>query len=82
MGLRTGIKILKGLTMKAKDLIIGAFVLAAAAPVSAARDSAIRQRRAGLAAGFAYWAIAGWNAGFWKPVFRRPEAPAPAPKVS
>jgi hypothetical protein len=39
---------------------------------------------AGLAAGFAYWAVAGWTAGFWKPVFRRPEAPAPAPvpKVS
>ena len=27
---------------------------------------------AGIAAGFAYWAIAGWSAGFWKPVFRRP----------
>ncbi len=27
---------------------------------------------AGIAAGFAYWAIAGWNAGFWKPVFARP----------
>jgi hypothetical protein len=26
---------------------------------------------AGIAAGFAYWAVAGWNAGFWKPVFRR-----------
>jgi hypothetical protein len=25
---------------------------------------------AGLAGGFAYWAIAGWSAGFWKPVFR------------
>src|SRR5262245_38424673 len=25
---------------------------------------------AGLAGGLAYWAIAGWNAGFWKPVFR------------
>ena len=39
---------------------------------------------AGLAAGFAYWAVAGWTAGFWKPVFRRPEAPAPSsvPKVS
>ena len=39
---------------------------------------------AGLAAGFAYWAIAGWSAGFWKPVFRRlqPPAPAPVPKVS
>ena len=24
---------------------------------------------AGLAGGFAYWAIAGWSAGFWKPVF-------------
>jgi hypothetical protein len=24
---------------------------------------------AGIAAGFAYWAVAGWNAGFWKPVF-------------
>ena len=24
---------------------------------------------AGLAAGFAYWAVAGWSAGFWKPVF-------------
>jgi hypothetical protein len=29
---------------------------------------------AGLAGGFAYWAIAGWSAGFWKPVFRRPPA--------
>jgi hypothetical protein len=28
---------------------------------------------AGIVAGFAYWAVAGWNAGFWKPVFvRRP----------
>jgi hypothetical protein len=24
---------------------------------------------AGIAAGFAYWAVAGWNAGFWRPVF-------------
>jgi hypothetical protein len=24
---------------------------------------------AGLAAGFAYWLVAGWSAGFWKPVF-------------
>src|ERR1041384_2867992 len=29
---------------------------------------------AGLAGGFAYWAVAGWSAGFWKPIF----APAPA----
>lgn len=27
---------------------------------------------AGLAAGFAYWLIAGWSAGFWKPVFTPP----------
>ncbi len=27
---------------------------------------------AGLAGGFAYWAIAGWNAGFWKPLLRPP----------
>jgi len=26
---------------------------------------------AGLAAGFGYWLVAGWSAGFWKPVFRR-----------
>jgi hypothetical protein len=36
---------------------------------------------AGIAAGFAYWAVAGWSAGFWKPVFQtappaRPVAPA------
>jgi hypothetical protein len=31
---------------------------------------------AGLAGGLAYWAIAGWSAGFWKPVFRRPEGTA------
>jgi hypothetical protein len=28
---------------------------------------------AGLAGGFAYWAVAGWSAGFWKPVFRDPD---------
>ena len=33
---------------------------------------------AGIAAGFAYWAVAGWNAGFWKPVF---EAPADSRRV-
>ena len=32
---------------------------------------------AGLAGGFAYWAIAGWSAGFWKPVFRRAVLPPP-----
>jgi len=35
---------------------------------------------AGLAGGFAYWAIAGWNAGFWKPLSRsREEAALPPP---
>ena len=36
---------------------------------------------AGLAGGLAYWAIAGFSAGFWKPVFRRP-AGAPFPAAS
>jgi hypothetical protein len=27
---------------------------------------------AGIAAGFAYWAIAGWSAGFWKPMLEQP----------
>jgi hypothetical protein len=34
---------------------------------------------AGLAGGFAYWAVAGWSAGFWKPVFGREPATAVAP---
>jgi hypothetical protein len=29
---------------------------------------------AGLAGGLAYWLIAGWSAGFWKPVFRQQDA--------
>ena len=33
---------------------------------------------AGLAGGFAYWAIAGWSAGFWKPVLARRVPPPPA----
>jgi len=33
---------------------------------------------AGLAAGLAYWLVAGWTAGFWKPVF----APEPAPALN
>ena len=37
---------------------------------------------AGLAGGFAYWAVAGWNAGFWKPVFRRPAGVLPADPAS
>lgn len=36
---------------------------------------------AGIAAGFTYWAVAGWSAGFWKPVFssRPPQPPTVAP---
>jgi hypothetical protein len=34
---------------------------------------------AGIAAGFAYWAVAGWNAGFWKPVFAQAEPAGRAP---
>jgi hypothetical protein len=30
---------------------------------------------AGLAAGLSYWLIAGWSAGFWKPVFEQPLPP-------
>ena len=37
---------------------------------------------AGIAAGFAYWLVAGWSAGFWKPVFAQPQAAdAPPPAV-
>lgn len=37
---------------------------------------------AGIAAGFVYWLVAGWSAGFWKPVFERPaEANAPPPEI-
>jgi hypothetical protein len=37
---------------------------------------------AGLAGGFAYWAIAGFSAGFWKPVFRRFDRPLPPSTAS
>ena len=33
---------------------------------------------AGIAAGFAYWVVAGWSAGFWRPVFAQPEPPPDA----
>ena len=36
---------------------------------------------AGLAGGLTYWAIAGWSAGFWKPVFR-PEPVALPPQIA
>ena len=29
----------------------------------------------GLAAGMAYWLVAGWTAGFWKPIFRAEPVP-------
>jgi hypothetical protein len=31
---------------------------------------------AGIVAGFVYWAVAGWSAGFWKPVFASPDVDA------
>ena len=34
---------------------------------------------AGIVAGFAYWAVAGWSAGFWKPVFAPPSVNPPLP---
>jgi hypothetical protein len=37
---------------------------------------------AGIAAGFAYWAIAGWSAGFWRPVFTRRQLDAMPPAAS
>jgi len=36
---------------------------------------------AGIAAGFAYWLVAGWSAGFWKPVFAPPPPVAPPPSA-
>src|SRR6266568_1357539 len=35
---------------------------------------------AGIVGGFAYWMVAGWSAGFWKPVFRPPAQPLPPPQ--
>lgn len=36
---------------------------------------------AGLAGGLAYWLVAGWNAGFWKPLGAVRPSPAGAPSV-
>ena len=36
---------------------------------------------AGLAGGLSYWLVAGWTAGFWKPVFG-PEPAQPSPRLS
>jgi hypothetical protein len=35
---------------------------------------------AGIAAGFGYWLVAGWSAGFWKPLFRSATQLAPVTK--
>jgi hypothetical protein len=35
---------------------------------------------AGLAGGFVYWAVAGWSAGFWKPVYRSASGAASPPQ--
>ena len=35
---------------------------------------------AGIAGGLGYWLVAGWNAGFWKPVFGPAETQQPADK--
>jgi hypothetical protein len=37
---------------------------------------------AGIAAGFAYWCVAGWSAGFWKPVFASQERAEPPPPLA
>jgi len=36
---------------------------------------------AGLAGGFAYWLVAGWTAGFWKPVFRQHPLPIASSRI-
>ena len=36
---------------------------------------------AGIVAGFVYWAVAGWSAGFWKPVFAQQPAYEPSAEV-
>ena len=36
---------------------------------------------AGLAGGLTYWLVAGWTAGFWKPVFRYQAPPVPLPPL-
>ena len=50
-------------------------VLSAASPARACRStSRWCVVAAGIAGGFAYWAVAGFSAGFYKPVFREPAA--------
>jgi hypothetical protein len=37
---------------------------------------------AGLVGGLVYWAVAGWSAGFWKPVFRDRQPVGPRPDAA
>ncbi len=57
---------------------IGATLTADVKDMPVAFDRPVLIVAAGVAAGFAYWAVAGWSAGFWKPVFRPPDRSAGA----
>jgi len=57
---------------------IGWSVLADVRQGDAFFDKPVSIIAAGLAAGFTYWLVAGWSAGFWKPVFRSGRAEATA----
>jgi hypothetical protein len=37
---------------------------------------------AGVAGGIVYWTIAGWNAGFWKPLFRQQRTNPALPQIA
>ena len=62
---------------------VGWLTLSEFGPHAEFYDQALIVVGAGIAAGCTYWAVAGWSAGFWKPVFasaasasaRRPAAP-------
>jgi len=54
---------------------IGWQMLASVDESSAALDGTTFVFGAGLAGGFAYWAVAGWSAGFWKPLYPPPAPP-------
>jgi hypothetical protein len=56
---------------------IGWRLLGGADALQLRSDAPLAVTAAGLAGGFAYWAVAGWSAGFWKPATRRPTMPAP-----
>lgn len=57
---------------------IGWFALADFGDLPAFNDAPVIVVGAGIAAGFAYWAVAGWSAGFWKPVFAPPASARPS----